>query len=83
MTTEQEDKNLTSNDTKPALSAGTRLLIGSEVVTPHGKGIIVAEEVFRTCGRWGVKLDKNPFSFPVAFYFKNEIQRAIGVNSLS
>lgn len=46
---------------------------GSIVKTPHGKGKIVAEEVFRTCERWGVKLDNNPFSFPIAFYFKNEI----------
>lgn len=48
--------------------------IGDKVDTPHGAGVIVDEEVFRTCQRWGVKLDANPFSFPVAFYFKNEIQ---------
>ena len=45
---------------------------GKEIMTPHGKGIVVAEEIFRMCERWGVQLENNPFSFPVAFYFKNE-----------
>jgi hypothetical protein len=58
------------------------LKIGSIVTTPHGNGVIVDEEVFRTCQRWGVKLDKNPFSFPVAYYFKNETHGVIGVSSL-
>lgn len=60
--------------------------IGSKVKTPHGTGIVVQEEVFRTCQRWGVMLDKNPFTFPIAFYFKEEIkknQNAIAVNILS
>lgn len=51
--------------------------IGAKVITPHGLGIIVQEEVFRTCERWGVKLDINPFSFPIAFYFKNEIRLSL------
>lgn len=64
-------------------NVSTRLSIGARVETPHGRGQIVDEEVFRTCERWGVKLDKNPFPFPVAFYFKNEIRRVIEVSSSS
>lgn len=63
--------------------------IGTKVLTPHGTGLVVSEEVFRTCERWGVKLDKNPFTFPVAFYFKEEVKKqkeiqcTIAVNTLS
>ena len=47
--------------------------IGSEVTTPDGPGVIVDIESFRTCTRYLVKLELNPFSFPVACYFDNEI----------
>lgn len=47
--------------------------IGTKVQTPHGSGVVVQEEIFRTCERWGVKLDANPFSFPVSFYLKSEV----------
>lgn len=55
----------------------TRLSIGSNVWTPYGSGVIVEEEVFRTCQRWGVKLDNNPFSFPIAFFFKKEVEHIL------
>jgi hypothetical protein len=80
------NEKLSNEAENPALNKGavsTRLSIGSTVETPHGAGVIVAEEVFRTCERWGVRLHRSPFTFSVAFYFKNEIQRAIEVNSLS
>ncbi len=47
--------------------------IKSLVNTPDGVGVVVSEEVFRTAERWGVLLEENPFSFPIAFYFKNEL----------
>lgn len=43
------------------------------VTTPDGPGTIEAIETFRTCTRYGIRLEKNPYSFPVAFYFENEI----------
>jgi len=52
-----------------------RIKIGVTVETPHGNGIVVSEEVFKGSERWGVKLDNNPFSFPVAFFFKNEVEK--------
>jgi hypothetical protein len=45
----------------------------TKVLTPHGIGIIVDEEVFKGSERWGVKLQNNPFTFPVAYYFKKEV----------
>lgn len=47
--------------------------LGSTVETPHGRGKVTAEEVFRTCERWGVELENNPFNYPIAFYFKREV----------
>ena len=46
---------------------------GDQVTTPDGKGIIVAFEKFRFTERIGVKLDVNPFPFPIAYYFKSQI----------
>lgn len=50
---------------------------GDQVTTPHGKGIIVDFEKHRLYERVGVKLENNPFSFPIAYYFKNEINANI------
>jgi len=47
---------------------------GDIVTTPHGKGVIVDFEKFRLTDRVGVKLDQNPFSFPVAYFFTHEIK---------
>ena len=47
--------------------------IGDRVKTEHGEGEIVDIESFDKGDRYGVKLDNNPFTFPVAYYFKNEI----------
>lgn len=47
---------------------------GNTVTTPHGKGIIVDLEKFRLTERVGVKLDQNPFRFPIAYFFKHEIK---------
>jgi len=52
---------------------GQKIKIGSSVKTPHGEGIVVNEEVFRFCERWGVKLKNSPSTFPVSYYFKEEI----------
>lgn len=51
-------------------------------MTPHGKGIVVDKEEYSKSefNRWGVKLDKNPFSFPVAFYTKKEVYEANNQN---
>lgn len=47
--------------------------INSLVNTPNGRGVVLKEEVFRGCERWGVALEIYPFSFPIAYYFKNEV----------
>jgi len=47
--------------------------VGDTVTTPHGEGTIVKFEQFRLTERVGVELASNPFSFPVAYYFLNEI----------
>lgn len=49
--------------------------LNKTIQTPHGPGCVVAFEEFRTCSRVGVKLVKNPFSFPVAFYFTDELKK--------
>lgn len=70
------NQKLSNESQTPPLRNGvvsTRLSIGLNVHTPFGSGVIVSEEVFRTCERWGVKLDNNPFSFPIAFFFKKEV----------
>lgn len=46
---------------------------GTHVTTPDGPGVIQTIETFRTCTRYGVRLEKNTYSFPVAFYFENEL----------
>ena len=50
-----------------------KIKINSIVNTPHGRGIVVKEEVFKDSERWGVELEDNPLSFPVVYYFKHEI----------
>jgi len=52
---------------------GQKIKIGSLVKTPHGEGIIVDEEIFRSCERWGIKLKNSPFAFSVSYYFKEKI----------
>ena len=54
--------------------------IGTRVNTENGFGIVVEEE-FRgePYARWGVELDNNPFSFPVAYYFKKEVEEISNV----
>jgi len=79
MTKDNLTKNVPDEAQSPAFLVGdvsTRFIrIKSHVQTPHGNGIVVDEEVFRTCGRWGVRLEKNPFSFSIVYYFKEEIKK--------
>lgn len=49
------------------------LRVGNRVVTPDGPGEITDIERWSSGDRYGVRLDKTPFSYPIAFYFKNEI----------
>ena len=55
----------------------SRIAIGDRVVTLHGNGEVVNIEHFSRIdggtNRYGVKLDKSPFSFDVAGYWPNEI----------
>lgn len=48
---------------------------GDRVLTPHGYGTVTDREEFRTCCRVGVKLDNNPFSWPIAWYFEKEVRK--------
>ena len=47
--------------------------IGDKVNTEHGKGVIVAIEKYNHFNRYSVELEKNPFKFPVAYFFNEEI----------
>jgi hypothetical protein len=49
---------------------------GDTVITPHGVGTVCGFEVLRTTERVQVKLNDNPFSFPVACYFLYEVKHA-------
>ena len=46
---------------------------GIRVKTKHGEGVIVDIEKHDKANRYGVKLDINPFTFPIAYYFEKEI----------
>ena len=47
---------------------------GQKVETPHGLGAIQDIENCYRLKRYGVKLENNPFSFPIAYYFKHELK---------
>ena len=51
--------------------------IGEEVRTPNGFGKIVDIEEFRTTKRYGIKLNMNTLSIPIAYYFENEISECL------
>lgn len=46
---------------------------GDRVITPNGPGVIEDIEPWSAHNRYGVKLDKNPFWYPIAYYFKHEV----------
>jgi len=48
--------------------------IGDEINTPHGKGIILFKENFDS-PRFCVKLENNPFIFPIACYFIDDLKK--------
>ncbi len=48
---------------------------GDQVTTPHGEGVIVDIENFDKAKRFGVKLENNPFTFPIAYYFEKDIKK--------
>jgi hypothetical protein len=50
---------------------------GDTVITPHGKGVIVDTEAYSRINdnRYGVKLEKNPFDIPVAYYWTHELKK--------
>ncbi|MFA5715042.1 MAG: hypothetical protein WC998_04850 [Candidatus Paceibacterota bacterium] len=49
--------------------------ITDKVETPHGPGVIVDIEKHNKFNRYGVKLDVNPFTFPVAYYFEKDLKQ--------
>lgn len=51
--------------------------IGDEIFTPNGKGEVAGFEKYSKTenNRVGIILENNPFNFPVAFYFLNEITK--------
>lgn len=48
--------------------------LNKRVKTSKGMGKIVDIEQFRDLRRYGVELDENPFSFPVAYFPKHECE---------
>lgn len=48
---------------------------GDKVKTPDGEGVVVDTEEFYNIKRYGIRLENNPFTFPVAYYFRKEINR--------
>lgn len=49
-------------------------LAGHTVDTSDGKGVIKVIEILGS-RRFGVELENNPFSFPIAFYWLRELRR--------
>lgn len=51
--------------------------IGDKVITIHGPGIVCDIESYsrEDNNRYGVKLKHNPFTYPVAYYFKREVKK--------
>lgn len=54
-----------------------RIKIGDRISTPDGVGVVVEMEKYSDSrfNRYGVQLYKNPYSFPVAFYFHQEVEK--------
>lgn len=51
--------------------------IGDRITTPQGEGNIVDLEIYsrmNNAKRWGIELDNNPFAFPVAYYWEEELK---------
>lgn len=51
--------------------------IGDRISTPDGVGVVVKLEKYTDCkfNRYGVSLFKNPYTFHIAFYFAQEVER--------
>lgn len=60
---------------------------GDIVITPNGKGVVEYKEFYSRISadneRICVKLDNNPFSFPVACYWVSEIKNTIKLKSIN
>lgn len=52
--------------------------IGDSVMTEFGKGKIVAMEEIYKIPRWGVELEKNPFSYSPAYFWSVELTELVG-----
>lgn len=55
--------------------------VGQRVNTPHGAGVVECVEKYSRLGgaqRFGVRLEQSPFSYPVAYYWANEIAKHNG-----
>ncbi len=54
-----------------------RIKKGDRVSTPDGVGIVLKLEEYTDSkfNRYGVSLFKNPYNFPIAFYFAQEVNK--------
>lgn len=54
--------------------------VGQRVITPNGLGVVSDIEFYNRLNsgtyRYGVTLDHNAFSFPVAYFFDDEVSVA-------
>jgi hypothetical protein len=53
-----------------------RIKKGDRLSTPDGVGVVVEMESYsdKQFNRYGVRLYRNPYSFPVSFYFHKEVE---------
>ena len=51
-----------------------QIKIGVTVETPHGNGIVVNVERYKSFRRWAVLYDKSPFSFNPVWYNHGELK---------
>jgi hypothetical protein len=54
-----------------------QIKIGDRIKTPDGVGVVVKMEKYSDWrfDRYGVSLYKNPYSFPISFYFAQELEK--------
>ena len=54
-----------------------QIKIGDRITTPDGVGVVSEMEKYSDAkfNRYGVRLYENPYSFPVSFYFHQDVKK--------
>jgi hypothetical protein len=62
-----------------------QIKIGDRITTPDGVGVVLEMEKYSeaTNNRYGIKLDTNPYTFPIAFYFHHETKKCVSTDVIT